>query len=162
MTLVVQRRAHACRVPMKKIASSDRTDLALRKKSCDRNWSQAIGERFRVMVQSTEQSLSASTATEQQGAEWSIGMHRAVCGQQQVQILARRLGITQVELHGLAFLNHVSNRDGAGGLISPDEITDEKVSPLKMVPMFIQDNADMQRPVSAPAVFSVQRFKHRL
>ena len=48
-----------------------------------------------------------------------------------------------MELHGLAFLNNISDRDGSGLLIRPDEVPNEEVAPVEMTPMLIDHNAEM-------------------
>jgi hypothetical protein len=48
-----------------------------------------------------------------------------------------------VELHGLAFLNDVSNRNGSGLLIRSDQVPNEEISPFKMTPVLINHDAQM-------------------
>jgi hypothetical protein len=64
-----------------------------------------------------------------------------------------------VELHGLAFLNHISDRDGSGLLIRSNEVPNEEVAPLEMTPVLINHNAQMQRAVRIAALGSSQRIK---
>jgi len=64
-----------------------------------------------------------------------------------------------VELHGLAFLNHVSDRDGSGLLIRSDEVPNKEVSPLEMTPVLIDHNAQMQRAVRIAALGSPHGFE---
>lgn len=115
---------HAGGIAMEKIAAADRPDLALREKSCDRDWSQPFRHCLRVMIHSSEQALSAPAATEDQRAEGSVAMGGPVGREQEVQIFARRLRVTQMKLDGLPFLDHVPDRDGAGCVIGADEIAD--------------------------------------
>jgi hypothetical protein len=57
-----------------------------------------------------------------------------------------------VELHGLAFLNDVSDRNRSGLLISSDEVPNEEISPFKMTPVFINHDAQMQCAVGIAAL----------
>jgi hypothetical protein len=64
-----------------------------------------------------------------------------------------------VELHSLAFLNHVSDRDGSCLLIRSNEVPNKEVSPLEMTPVLIDHNAQMQRAVRFAAVGSLHGFE---
>jgi hypothetical protein len=57
-----------------------------------------------------------------------------------------------VELHGLAFLNDVSDRNGSSLLIRSDQVPDEEVSSLEMAPMLVDHDAQMQRAVGIAAL----------
>jgi hypothetical protein len=64
-----------------------------------------------------------------------------------------------VELHGLAFLNDVANRDGSGLLIRSDEVPNEEVASLEMTPMLIDHDSQVQRAVGIAALGSSQRLE---
>ena len=49
-----------------------------------------------------------------------------------------------MELHRLSFLHHVSDRHGSGLLVGPEEVPNEKISPLEMVPVLIDHDAQME------------------
>jgi hypothetical protein len=138
---------------MEKIAAAYRSDLALREKSCERDRSQPFRHRLRVMIYASEQALPASTATEHQCAESGIAMDGPIGCEQEVQIVARRSRVTQMELDGLAFLDHVPDRDGASLVIGSDEIADQKISPFKASALLVDDNADVQGSVGSATVF---------
>jgi len=57
-----------------------------------------------------------------------------------------------VELHGLAFLNDVSNRNGPSLLIRSDQVPNEEISPFKMTPVLINHDAQMQCAVGIAAL----------
>jgi len=147
---------------MEKIPATDRTDFTLCKKAPNGNRPQPIRDRFRIVVQPAEQALPSTTAAEDQCAQGGIVVRGAICRQQQVQILAGRLGVSQVKLDRLALLHDIPDRNGPGDLISADKIADQKISPFKMIPLFVHYNADVQGSVGAATVVFVQRFKHRL
>ena len=79
---------------------------------------------------------------------------RSIRSQAKVQVVACRLRIAKVELHGLAFLNDVSDRDGSGLLIRSNEVPNEEVAPLEMTPVLIDHDAQMQRAVRIAALGS--------
>lgn len=89
-------------------------------------------------------------------------MRGSVGRQQGVQILAGRLRIAKVKLHGLPFLHDVANGDCSGRLIGADQVPDEKIPPLEPITMFIDGNAEMQGPMGMTPVLFRQGFKHRL
>ena len=74
-------------------------------------------------------------------------MLRSIRSQAKMQVVACRLCITKVELHGLAFLNDVSDRDGTGLLIRSNKVSNEEVASLEMAPVLIDHDAQMQRTV---------------
>jgi hypothetical protein len=67
-------------------------------------------------------------------------MFRSIRSQKHVQVVAGRLRIAKVELHGLAFLDDIPNRNSSGLLIRSDEVPNEEVSPFKMTPVLIDDD----------------------
>lgn len=54
-------------------------------------------------------------------------MLRPIRSQKHVQVVAGRLRIAKVELHGLAFLDDVPDRNSSGLLIRSDEISNEEI-----------------------------------
>src|SRR6185437_6187633 len=67
-----------------------------------------------------------------------------------------------MELHHLAFLHHIADCDGACGAVGPEQIPNEKISALEPIPMFVDDDPEMERPMSATLVFPRQRFEEGL
>jgi Glu-tRNA(Gln) amidotransferase subunit E-like FAD-binding protein len=64
-----------------------------------------------------------------------------------------------VELHGLAFLHDIANRNGSGLLIRSDEVPNQEITPLEMTAVLIDHDAQMQRAVRIAALGSSQRIK---
>ena len=62
-------------------------------------------------------------------------------------------------MHGLAFLNDVSNRDGSGLLIRSDEVPNEEVASLEMTSMLIDHDSQVQRAVGIATLDSSQRLE---
>jgi len=144
---------------MQKIASSDRTDRALRKESRCRDGAKPFLHGLAIVMRLVEESHSTPATAEQESPEWGAVVFRAIRSQKHVQVVACRLCIAKVELHGLAFLNDVSDCNGSGLLIRSDEVPNEEVSPLKMTPVFINHDAQMQRAVRIAALGSSHGFE---
>jgi hypothetical protein len=94
-----------------------------------------------VMMGLAKEPLSAPATAEQEGPEWRTLMLRSIRSQKNVQIVACRLRIAKVELHGLAFLDDIPNRNSSGLLIRSNKVPNEEVSPLKMTPVLIDHDA---------------------
>ena len=150
---------HACRVAVQEVAPSDRTNLALGKEPCRRDGAEPLLHDPAIVMGLAEESLSTPATAEQEGSERGILVRRSIRSQEKVQVLARRLRVAEVELHGLAFLNDVSDRDGSGLLIRSDEVPNEEVAPLEMTPVLINHDAQVQRAVGIAALSSSQGFE---
>lgn len=114
------------------------------------------------MMRAAEKPLSAPTAAEQESAERRALVLRAIRGQEKVQVVARRLCIAQVELHGLALLNDLSDRDGPGLLVRPNEVPNQEIASLEMTPVFVDHDSQVQCAVGIAALRPAQRFEHIL
>ena len=112
-----------------------------------------------IVIGVAEESLSTPATAEQECSEWRIFVLRSLRSQAKVQVVACRLCIAKVELHGLAFLNYVSDRDGSGLLIRSNEVPNEEVAPFEMTPMLIDHDAQMQRAVGIASLGSPQGFE---
>ena len=128
---------------MQEVSATNWSDFTLRKKSCQRDRAQPVCHRRCVVIGLSKQAASPSTATEHKGSERLTAMDSPIGGQQQIQVLAGRFGVPQLELHGLPFLHDIAHCHRSGCLIGPDEIPDKKIAPLEPVPMFIDDDAEM-------------------
>ncbi len=67
-----------------------------------------------------------------------------------------------MELHRLAFLHHIADRDGTRGTVGSEQIPNEKISALEPVPMFINGDAEMKRSMGAASIFLSQRLENGL
>lgn len=112
---------------MQKVSSSDRTDLALGKESRRWNGAKPLLYDPDVMIGLAKESFSAPATAEQESPEWGTLMLRPIRSQKHVQVVAGRLRIAKVELHGLAFLDDVPDRNSSGLLIRSDEISNEEI-----------------------------------
>jgi hypothetical protein len=86
-------------------------------------------------------------------------VRRSIRGQEKVQVVACRFCIAELELHGLAFLNDISDRNGPGLLIRSDEVSNEEVAPLEMTLVLIDHNSQVHRAVSIATLGSSQGFE---
>lgn len=150
---------HTRRVAMQEVPPSDRADLALGKESCRGDGAEPLLHGSTIMMGSTEEPLTAPATTEQKGPERGMPVRRSIRRQEEVQVIACRLCVTEVELDGLALLHNVPDRDGSGLLIRSDEIPNKEVAPLEMASLLLDRNAQMQCPVRIAAVGPFQRFK---
>lgn len=150
---------HTRRIPVQEIAPSDRTDLALGKKSRGRDGAEPLLHGPAIVVRVAKEPLSAPATAEQESPEWGVFVLRSIRSQKKMQVVTRRLRIAKVELHGLAFLNHVSDRNGPGLLIRSNEVPNEEVAPLEMTPVLIDHNTQMQRAVGIASLGSPHGFK---
>jgi hypothetical protein len=139
---------------MQKVAPSDRTDLALGKESRRRDGAEPFLHGPAIVMGMAEESHSTPATAEQEGSKWGIFVLRSICSQEKVQVVACRLRIAKVELHGLAFLNDVSDCDSPGLLIRSNQVPNEEVAPLEMTPMLVDHDAQMQRAVSIASLGS--------
>jgi hypothetical protein len=131
---------HTRCIAVQKVSSSDRTDLALGKESRRWDGTKPLLHDPDVMMGLAKESLSAPATAEQEGPEWGTPMLCSIRSQKHVQVVAGRLRIAKVELHGLAFLDDIPNRNSSGLLIRSDEVPNEEVSPFKMTPVLIDDD----------------------
>lgn len=132
---------HTRCIAMQEVSPSDRTDFALGKESRRWDGTKPLLHDPDVMMGLAKESLSAPATAEQEGPEWRTLMLRSVRSQKNVQIVACRLRIAKVELHGLAFLDDIPNRNSSGLLIRSNKVPNEEVSPLEMTPVLIDDDA---------------------
>jgi hypothetical protein len=132
---------HARCVAMQKIAPSDGTNLALRKESRGRDGTEPFLHGPTIVMGLAEESLSTPATAEQEGPERGAVVLRSIRSQKHVQVVACRLRIAKVELHGLALLNDISDCDRASLLIRSDEVPNEEVTSLEMTPELIDHDA---------------------
>jgi hypothetical protein len=60
--------------------------------------------------------------------------------QEQMQVLARRLGVAELKLHGLSLLHDIAHGDRTRRLIRADQVSHEEISPFEPVSMLVHDN----------------------
>jgi hypothetical protein len=132
---------------VEEVSASNRSDLPLRKETRHGDGAQSICNGARIMVGFAEQALTATTATEHEGPDGSTAVSGPIGCQKQVQVFARRQGITEVKLDRLPLLHDIPDGHRTCRLIGADQVTDEKVTALKSVPVFIDHDTDVQCPV---------------
>jgi len=150
---------HTRSIAVQEVASSNRTDLALGKEPRRRDRAEPLLHDPAIVMGLAEESLPTPATAEQEGPEWRTPVCRSIRSQEKVQVVACRLRIAEVELHGLAFLNDVSDRDGSGLLIRSDEVPNKEVASLEMTLMLIDHDSQVQRAVGIAALGSSQRLE---
>ena len=71
-------------------------------------------------------------------------MNCAILGKKNLQIFAGGSAVAKLKLDGLAFLNNIADRDGASLLICADQVSNEKVPALELIPVLIDDDTEME------------------
>ena len=132
---------HTRRIAVQEVATSDRTDFALGKKSRGRDGTEPLLHGSTIVIGVAKESLSTPATAEQEGPERGAVVLRSIRSQKHVQVVACRLRIAKVELHGLALLNDISDCDRASLLIRSDEVPNEEVASLEMTPELIDHDA---------------------
>lgn len=150
---------HTRRVAVQEVALSDRTNLALGKESRSGDGTEPFLHDAAIVMGVAEESLSTPATAEQESPKGGTLVLGSIRGQEKVQVVTCRLRIAEVELHGLAFLNDVSDRDGPSLLIRSDEVPNEKVAALEMTPVLIDHDAQVQRPMGIAPLGSSQGFE---
>jgi hypothetical protein len=105
------------------------------------------------MISLTKQTLSAPAAAEQKTGQRRILMRTAVVGEHEVQILARRAGVSDMKLHRLALPDHVPDCQASGSAVGSNEVPDQEITSIETVAMLIDDDPEMQRPIRDLALF---------
>ena len=129
------------RVAVQEIASPDRTNLSLREKTSRRKRPEALLHDATIVMGLAKEALSTPATTEQEGSERGILVLRSIRSQEKVQVVAGRFCIAEMKLHGLAFLNDISDSDSPGLLICSDEVTNKEVASLEVALVLIDDDA---------------------
>ena len=150
---------HTRCVAVQEVAPPDRTDLTLGKESRCRDGAEPLLHDPAIVMGLAEESLSTPATAEQEGSERGTLVRRSIRSQKKMQVVACRLRIAKVELHGLAFLNDVSDRDGSGLLIRSDEVPNMEVASLEMTLMLIDHDSQVQRAVGIAALALPQRLE---
>jgi hypothetical protein len=86
----------------------------------------------------------------------------AIRSKQNMQVVARRFGITKLELNRLAFLDEIADCNRSCFLIGSHQIPHQKVTAFKSAAMFVDGYPNVQGPMRITATGSFERFKHFL
>src|ERR1043166_3761670 len=79
-----------------------------------------------------------------------------VMAEQLAKILIGRVGVANVELHGLADANVVGDAHGAGVPIDTDDVADEEVAALEAVLVLVDDQTDVHTVLDEVAFLTVE------
>ena len=130
---------------MQIIFSADGADLAVAEKSGEAERAELFLHQPGVVVRHAEKILSAAVAA----AEAAAVNRRAAellfgAGEQFVHVLGRRRRVAPLELHHLPRARQRADGQHAGIRVAADEIAHEKIAAVKILAVFIDDQADEQ------------------
>jgi hypothetical protein len=80
-------------------------------------------------------------------------------GEQDLQVLTRGYTVAKLKLDSLALLNDIADRNSAGLLICTNQVPNEKVSSLELIPMLVDDDTEMESQVCVSPVCVLERFE---
>lgn len=144
---------------MQEISPSNRADFSLRKEPRHGDMSKPLVDHAGVVMWAAKQSLPTSTAAEEQRAQRRGPVYCTILREQDLQILTRGYTVAELKLDGLALLNNIADRNSAGLLICTDQVPNEKVSSLELIPMLIDDDAEMESQVCVSPACVLERFE---
>ena len=110
---------------MHEVSASDRTEFARREEARDRHVAEGSLHCTDVVIGLAEEALTAPVARKEERPGHRRGALRL---EHRAQVLARRLGIANLELNGLPHLGHIADRDRARVPIDPNEVADYEVA----------------------------------
>jgi hypothetical protein len=137
---------------VQEVSSSDRTDFSLGEEPRDGDIPKPLVDHAAIVMRAAEQSLSAPTTTEEQCAQRRGAVCCTILGEKDLQILARGYAVAKMKLDGLAFLNDVTDRDGASLLVRANQIPNEEVPALEAISVLIDNDPEMERQVCVSPV----------
>ncbi len=79
-----------------------------------------------------------------------------------MEIFVGGMGIPDLKLNGLSFLDDVADDDGAGLLIGSEQVADQKIPSGELRALFIHRDTDMQCPLCLGAFIAAELSEHRL
>jgi hypothetical protein len=129
---------------MDEVPTPDRSDFSLCKEARHGNRPQLFSQGSGIVVRPSEEALAATTTAEHQRPEWRAVPDGPVRGKKGGQIFAGRACVPKVKLDRLTFLHDIADRNRPRASIRPEQIPNEKISPLKPIPMFVNHDAEMQ------------------
>src|SRR5207253_860732 len=94
--------------PVHEVSASDRTEFARREEARDRHVAEGSLHCTDVVIGLAEEALTAPVARKEERPGHRRGALRL---EHRAQVLARRLGIANLELNGLPHLGHIADRD---------------------------------------------------
>ena len=147
---------------MEEVSPSYRSDLALGEETCQGNPAHPFLKHTAIVMWLTEESFPPTAAAKHERAPRLVLVFGAVCGEENVQVFTGGFRVAKMKLNGLAFLDNVTNGNRARLLVRSDEITHEKIASFELASMFVDDDADVQRPMGFLTLRSLQRLERVL
>lgn len=79
-----------------------------------------------------------------------------------MQIFIRGMGIADLKLDGLSFLDDIPDDDGAGLLVGSEQVADQEIASGELRTLLVHRNTDMQGPLGLRPFITAELFKDRL
>ena len=130
---------------MQKTFFADRTDFSVAEKSGEADRSEFLLDEDGVVVRRAEKIFSATVA----GAKAAAVNRRAAefffrAREQFTHVLGRRRRVAPLELDGLSRARQRADGEHAGIRIAADEVAHKKITAMKILEVFVDDEADEQ------------------
>ena len=124
---------------------SDRADLAIAKETSEAKRAKLLLRQAGIVIRDAEEifpsPIAAAQATTIDGC--AVGILFGAL-EQFAHVLAGRIGIAPLKLHGLAGTRHRANGKNSRIGIAADELAHQKIASMKILKVFVYDQADKQ------------------
>src|SRR3989442_6752292 len=128
----VPKQQYRCGEPVHEVAAATGAELARREESGDRDVPERRSDGVDVVVRPPEERFAAPVAREEQRAGDRALRAVALVLERLAKILARGLGVADLELDRLPHLHHVADRDRADVAVDADEVADDEVAAAQL------------------------------
>src|SRR5262245_24881388 len=125
--------------PVHVVAPPDGPDLAGAERTGQRDRPEQLLHQPGVVVGEPEQVPAPAVTGEEERAVGTPG-----AGQEHAQVLVGAARVPHLELHGLTDLDDVTHRQRSGVLVAAEDVPDEEVAAAELVPLLVDDDAEMQ------------------
>src|SRR3989442_2930203 len=128
----VPKQQYRCGEPVHEVAAADGAELARSEESGDRDVPERRADGVDVVVRQPEERLAAAVAREEQRAGDRSLRAVALVLERLAKILARGLGVADLELDRLPHLHHVADGDRAGVAVDAHEVAHDEVATAQL------------------------------
>src|SRR3989442_12338038 len=128
----VPKQQNRCGEAVHEVRGAEGAVAARREESSDRDVPERRVDGADVVVRPPEERLAAPVAREEQRAGDRSLRAVALVLERLAKILARGLGVADLELNRLPDLHHVADRDRAGVAVDADEVADDEVAAAQL------------------------------
>ena len=154
---MTQKQGEGCGVAVQETLVAHGTNFSVAEKPGESEGTELILNQIGIVIFAAEQSASPSVAAAQACAVNDPGLvFFARRGEQHFQIVCGRASVAPLELDRLAGSGESAHGDAPGIRIGTEEVPDEEITALKILEVFVDDQADKQ---VAPGFFCSVRFR---